>query len=104
MESKNSDSRHYFDLIKNVHKLPTYTISALGHTAHMPIIPQFRCTLPDTEYVLVKECQRNSAYACTITKAFLISETDFNFKSTFLSINSENKMMQRTLSDKNADL
>lgn len=54
MELKNSDSRYYFDLIKNVLRLPTSTISALGHTAHISIIAQFRCTLPDTEYAAVK--------------------------------------------------
>lgn len=82
MELKNSDSRYYFDLIKNVLRLPTSTISALGHTAHISIIAQFRCTLPGTEYAALKFLSRNvrehRKYACTITKTFLMLEMDFN--------------------------
>lgn len=76
MELKNSDSRYYFDLIKNVLRLPTSTISALGHTAHISIIAQFRCTLPGTEHAVLKFLSRNvrehRKYACTITKTFLM--------------------------------
>lgn len=82
MELKNSDSRYYFDLIKNVLRLPTSTISALGHMAHISIIAQFRCTLPGTEYAALKFLSRNvrehRKYACTITKTFLMLEMDFN--------------------------